>query len=76
MILGISCFFCIFSGLLIPETLHQTLPETIEDAKNFGIHQRFWSLPKKTQKANGVNGVNGIKHNNEANEDLNDYNRL
>ncbi|XP_058467365.1 beta-alanine transporter isoform X2 [Malaya genurostris] len=31
----------------LPETLHQALPESIEQAQKFGKNQRFWSLPKK-----------------------------
>ena len=34
------------SALFLPETLHQKLPETLEEAKIFGADQQFWSIPK------------------------------
>jgi hypothetical protein len=36
-----------FSALFLPETLHQKLPNTIQEAENFGRNQSFWQLPKK-----------------------------
>ncbi len=36
-----------FSALFLPETLHQSLPNTIQEAENFGRNQSFWQLPKK-----------------------------
>jgi hypothetical protein len=39
-----------FSSLLLPETLHQNLPNTIQEAVNFGKDQSFWHFPKKTEK--------------------------
>lgn len=39
--LGATC------ASFLPETLHQSLPETIEQAQKFGKTQKFWSLPKK-----------------------------
>jgi OCT family organic cation transporter-like MFS transporter 4/5 len=35
------------SSLFLPETLHQSLPNTIREAENFGKNQNFWQLPKK-----------------------------
>lgn len=35
------------SGMFLPETLHQKLPETLAEAHMFGRDQVFWSLPKK-----------------------------
>jgi hypothetical protein len=35
------------AALLLPETLHQRLPETLTDAQTFGRDQKFWSLPEK-----------------------------
>ncbi|XP_060648899.1 carcinine transporter [Drosophila nasuta] len=32
--------------LFLPETLHKKLPDTIEEATNFGRHDKFFSLPK------------------------------
>ncbi|XP_062702203.1 beta-alanine transporter isoform X1 [Aedes albopictus] len=45
--LGATC------ASFLPETLHQSLPETIEQAQKFGKKQKFWSLPKKP-KTEGV----------------------
>jgi hypothetical protein len=39
-----------FSALFLPETLHQKLPNTIQEAVNFGKNQKFWQLPKKPAK--------------------------
>ncbi|XP_055526198.1 beta-alanine transporter isoform X2 [Wyeomyia smithii] len=57
----------IFIGLLmiggaicssfLPETLHQTLPETIEQAQNFGRNQAFWALPKKPRNVGEMPNV-------------------
>ncbi|EDV94421.1 carcinine transporter [Drosophila grimshawi] len=33
-------------ALFLPETLHKKLPDTIEEADNFGRHDKFFSLPK------------------------------
>lgn len=45
-------FFVVGSGLmlLLPETLHQKLPETIREAEKFGKNQPFWFLPKRVHK--------------------------
>jgi OCT family organic cation transporter-like MFS transporter 4/5 len=40
----------VFSSLFLPETLHQNLPNTIREAKSFGMNQNFWHLPKKPEK--------------------------
>lgn len=40
---------CVFSGVClttIPETLNENLPQTIEDAENFGKYQKYWALAK------------------------------
>jgi hypothetical protein len=37
------------SSLFLPETLHQSLPNTIREAENFGHNQSFWHLPKKLE---------------------------
>ncbi|XP_058058276.1 beta-alanine transporter-like [Anopheles bellator] len=50
LVMGLSAAIGIFAGLFLPETLHQALPNTIEEARNFGKHQRFWSLPKAPAK--------------------------
>jgi hypothetical protein len=35
---------------LLPETLNQKLPETVQDASHFGKDQKFWSLPQMKKK--------------------------
>jgi hypothetical protein len=42
--------FGVFSSLFLPETLHQSLPNTIREANSFGKDQSFWHLPKKSEK--------------------------
>uniref|UniRef100_A0A182N5L2 Major facilitator superfamily (MFS) profile domain-containing protein n=1 Tax=Anopheles dirus TaxID=7168 RepID=A0A182N5L2_9DIPT len=34
------------SAIFLPETLHQKLPETMDEGRRFGRDQRFWSIPK------------------------------
>uniref|UniRef100_A0A182QL49 Major facilitator superfamily (MFS) profile domain-containing protein n=1 Tax=Anopheles farauti TaxID=69004 RepID=A0A182QL49_9DIPT len=34
------------SSIFLPETLHQKLPETMEEGRRFGRDQHFWSIPK------------------------------
>uniref|UniRef100_A0A182JWC4 Major facilitator superfamily (MFS) profile domain-containing protein n=1 Tax=Anopheles christyi TaxID=43041 RepID=A0A182JWC4_9DIPT len=46
LVMGLSSAVGILSALFLPETLHQSLPNTIEEAQQFGKNQRFWSLPK------------------------------
>jgi hypothetical protein len=42
------------SAAVLPETLHQNLPETLEDANRFGKTHKFWSLlPKEKMKEDG-----------------------
>lgn len=31
--------------LMLPETMDQDLPQTMEDGENFGKDQKFWSFP-------------------------------
>lgn len=45
-VLGSAC------AAWLPETLHQALPESIEQAQKFGMNQKFWSLPKKPKTHN------------------------
>lgn len=32
---------------LLPESLDQKLPDTLEDSAEFGADQKFWSFPKR-----------------------------
>jgi len=53
------------TGLLVtaflPETLHQHLPETIEDADAFGKEHQFWSLhPKRRKSEINVQDINNF----------------
>ncbi|XP_059219561.1 carcinine transporter [Stomoxys calcitrans] len=45
-ILGALFFIGAVGALFLPETLHKKLPDTMEEARNFGIHDKFFSLPK------------------------------
>uniref|UniRef100_A0AAG5CX81 Major facilitator superfamily (MFS) profile domain-containing protein n=1 Tax=Anopheles atroparvus TaxID=41427 RepID=A0AAG5CX81_ANOAO len=39
------------SAIFLPETLHQKLPETMEEGRQFGRDQRFWAVPKRPSTA-------------------------
>lgn len=52
IIIGIVSVTGMMAALLLPETLHQQLPETLADAHFFGREQKFWSLPKKPVNVN------------------------
>lgn len=52
IIIGIVSATGMAAALLLPETLHQRLPETLADAHVFGREQKFWSLPKKPVTVN------------------------
>ncbi|XP_061396416.1 organic cation/carnitine transporter 2-like, partial [Musca vetustissima] len=45
-ILGALFLIGAIGALFLPETLHKKLPDTMEEARNFGIHDKFFSLPK------------------------------
>ncbi|XP_053681220.1 organic cation transporter protein-like [Anopheles nili] len=38
-----------FASLFLPETLHQKLPETLDEGRRFGRDQPFWAVPKRPQ---------------------------
>ncbi|XP_036324828.1 carcinine transporter isoform X1 [Rhagoletis pomonella] len=38
------------AALFLPETLHKKLPDTLEEARHFGKHDKFFSLPKAPPK--------------------------
>ncbi|XP_055907554.1 carcinine transporter-like isoform X2 [Eupeodes corollae] len=46
LILGLMFLVAGVSGFFLPETLHNRLPDTLEEAKAFGKNQKFFSLPK------------------------------
>jgi hypothetical protein len=51
-ILSALCLVGATCASLLPETLNQKLPETVNDAAVFGIDQKFWSLPQRKKKKN------------------------
>ncbi|KAL5284853.1 hypothetical protein ACFFRR_006894 [Megaselia abdita] len=64
-ILGVLFFLGGTAAIFLPETLHQKLPDTLEEGKIFGKGQKFFSLPKATEHYQEVSGKEGK---------LNDYN--
>lgn len=63
------------SAVFLPETLHHKLPDTLEEGKIFGRDQKFFSLPKPTDKYHVVSGKENEKHGTEAHQQkLNNYN--
>jgi hypothetical protein len=38
------CFVGMLAAAFLPETLNQHLPESIQDADDFGKNNKFWSL--------------------------------
>lgn len=59
------------SAVFLPETLHHKLPDTLEEGKIFGRDQKFFSLPKPTDKYHVVSGKVDTK---EEQRKLNNYN--
>lgn len=57
VIFGSLCCFASFSTFCLPETLHQRLPQTIQDGEEFGKYmtwkERFRMIPRKKIVANG-----------------------
>ena len=50
MTLGGLSIIGMAASAFLPETLNQKLPETLEDASNFGKDDKFWSfLPEKKE---------------------------
>ncbi|XP_023703458.1 solute carrier family 22 member 5 isoform X2 [Cryptotermes secundus] len=46
-ILIVLCLLGIACGTLLPETLNQKLPDTVDEAADFGAEQKFWSFPQR-----------------------------
>lgn len=42
--MGSIAIIGMLSAMLLPETLKQNLPETLEDAVKFGKGHKFWSI--------------------------------
>ncbi|KAM7359500.1 organic cation/carnitine transporter 2-like [Cochliomyia hominivorax] len=64
-ILGVLFVMAAVSALFLPETLYRKLPDTLEEARQFGIKDKFFSFPKSP-----VNGTNSATET-EAMENLN-----
>lgn len=47
IILIVLCLLGIACGTLLPETLNQKLPDTVDEAAAFGADQRYWSFPQR-----------------------------
>ncbi|XP_055589809.1 organic cation/carnitine transporter 2 isoform X3 [Uranotaenia lowii] len=54
VIIGLLSAFGAVCAMFLPETLHQALPESIEQAQKFGKDQGFWTLPKKPKGYGGT----------------------
>lgn len=48
--MGIIGMVGLAASMCLPETLHQKLPDTMEDGRRFGKDQLFWSLPRKSDR--------------------------
>uniref|UniRef100_A0AAG5CX02 Major facilitator superfamily (MFS) profile domain-containing protein n=1 Tax=Anopheles atroparvus TaxID=41427 RepID=A0AAG5CX02_ANOAO len=63
LVMCLSMGVGVLAALFLPETLHQSLPNTIQEAQQFGKEQRFWSLPKapktpeKSQEADAEEAI-------------------
>jgi len=42
--MGALCFMGMIAASFLPETLNQHLPESIQDADDFGKGNKFWTL--------------------------------
>ncbi|XP_055379248.1 organic cation transporter protein-like [Condylostylus longicornis] len=55
IILGVLFFLGAFVCLLLPETLHRTLPKTVEEGEEFGKGERMFDFPCIPSKKNEKN---------------------
>jgi OCT family organic cation transporter-like MFS transporter 4/5 len=65
IILGIGCILASVTVSFLPETLHQNLPQTEEEAEVFGLGKEFWSyagkpLVKPLEKSGGDTNENVV----------------
>uniref|UniRef100_A0A8D8AVD4 Solute carrier family 22 member 21 n=2 Tax=Culex pipiens TaxID=7175 RepID=A0A8D8AVD4_CULPI len=54
VVIGLLSLVGFLAAFFLPETLHQSLPESIEQAQRFGKEQSLWSLPKRPRKSASV----------------------
>ncbi|XP_026479547.1 solute carrier family 22 member 5-like [Ctenocephalides felis] len=47
LFISLMMFSGLVAELLLPETLHQKLPDTLAEAQIFGKSQKFWTFPRK-----------------------------
>jgi hypothetical protein len=60
--MAVLSFVGMISSAFLPETLKQTLPETIEDANQFGKGNKFWSLhPRKPNQIPNKSGQGSLE---------------
>ncbi|XP_067618645.1 beta-alanine transporter-like isoform X2 [Eurosta solidaginis] len=62
-ILGALFFVGCITALFLPETLHKKLPDTMEEARNFGMYDKFFSLPKLLPQTNEPQSPEEVKLN-------------
>jgi hypothetical protein len=48
MIMGSVCLVAGFASTFLPETLNESLPQNIMEAKKFGKNRKYFSLARKT----------------------------
>ncbi|XP_065367629.1 organic cation transporter 1-like [Calliphora vicina] len=57
-ILCILFLLATIGALFLPETLHKKLPDTMEEARQFGVNDKFFSLPKPL-KVSSIVAIHG-----------------
>lgn len=67
--MAIASIIGVVAELLLPETVNEHLPETLNEAKKFGANQSYFSLPGKKRDLYILANVKYIKrHHSENNE--------